>query len=105
MNVNEIRDNYNIRNRGVDKANQNMCYYNCRRKSIKWWKQIFYYGIELAISNSSILYLLSNPQITEMTNLKYKEKLVNDILNEYKNDKIIKKSKNIYTETIFEFIA
>ena len=43
MNVNEIRDNYNIRNRGVDKANQNMSYYNCRRKSIKWWKQIFYF--------------------------------------------------------------
>ena len=35
MNVNEIRDNYNIRNRGVDKAKQNMWYYKCRRKSIK----------------------------------------------------------------------
>ena len=35
MNVNEIRDNYNIRNRGVDKANQNMCYYNYRRKYIE----------------------------------------------------------------------
>ena len=85
MNVNEIRDNYNIRNRGVDKANQNMSYYNCRLSSIKWWKQIFYFGIELAISNISILYILSKPQITEMTDLKYKEKLVNDILNEYKD--------------------
>lgn len=61
MNVNEIRNYYNIRNRGVDKAYQNMSYYNCRRKSIKWWKKIFYFGIELAKSNSSILYLLSNP--------------------------------------------
>ena len=73
-----------------------MSYYNCRSKSIKWRKQIFYFGIELAISNSSILYLLSNPQITEMTDLKYKEKLVNDILNEYKDYMELSKNPKTY---------
>ena len=97
MNANEIKDNYNIRNHGIDKANQKMSYYNCRCKSIKWWKQIFYFRKELAISNSSILYLLSNQQINEMTGLKYKEKLVNNILNEYKEYiKLSKSPKKIY---------
>ena len=35
MDVNEIRDNYNTRNSCVDKANQNISYYNCQRNSLK----------------------------------------------------------------------
>ena len=41
MNVNEIRNNYNIRNSGVDKASHNMYYYNVDINIINGGKRFF----------------------------------------------------------------
>ena len=38
----EKRNSYNLENRGVDKFNQNISYYNVSRGSKKWWKKIFF---------------------------------------------------------------
>ena len=39
--------------RGVDRNDQMQQYYNLGRRSIKWWKRIFYYLVESTILNSS----------------------------------------------------
>ena len=38
--------------RGVDRNDQMQQYYNLGRRSIKWWKRIFYYLVESTILNS-----------------------------------------------------
>ena len=35
---------------------QFISYYNIERRSIKWWKKIFFFGIEMSINNSYICY-------------------------------------------------
>ena len=55
----KIRNIYNFENRGVDKLNQYICYNSLDRKVNKWCKKLFFWGIEVAISNSLILWKLS----------------------------------------------
>ena len=55
----KIKNIYNFENRGVDKFNQYICYNSLDRKVNKWCKKLFFWGIEVAISNSLILWKLS----------------------------------------------
>ena len=57
MNAIEIKNEYNEKNRRADKFNQHISYYNCKRKSINIGSK-FFFGIEVEISYSKILYLL-----------------------------------------------
>jgi hypothetical protein len=41
--------------RGVDRADQKIQLYNTGRKSVKWWKRVFYYLIEVSINNGHII--------------------------------------------------
>ena len=41
--------------RGVDRIDQLGSYYNVGRRSCKWWKRVFSYGIECSLGNSYIL--------------------------------------------------
>ena len=41
LNLEELKKSYNILNRGIDKMNQVISYYNIDRKSYKWWKKVF----------------------------------------------------------------
>ena len=55
-NIEDIKDYYNEKNRGVDIMDQYISYYNIERRSIKWWKKIFFFWIEVCINNSYILH-------------------------------------------------
>ena len=59
-NIEDIKDYYNEKNRGVDIMDHYISYYNIERRSIKWWKKIFFFGIEVCINNSYILSKLNN---------------------------------------------
>ena len=41
--------------RGVDVGDQAMSYYYCGRRSIKWWKRVFFYLLEVSCLNAYIL--------------------------------------------------
>ena len=56
-NVIEIQNEYKEKNKRVDKLNQYISYYNCRSKSIKYWKKIFFGNEVVTILNSKILYI------------------------------------------------
>ena len=54
--MDDMRNTYNFQNRGVDKMNENMSFYNIERRVLKWWKKIFFFGIEISITNAKILH-------------------------------------------------
>ena len=45
LSTDEIKKLYNFQNRGVDKMNQSISYYNVERKVYKWWKKLFFWYI------------------------------------------------------------
>ena len=49
---------YNKNMAGVDKSDQLMQYYSFKRKTIKWWKKVFFHLFNLALMNSQKLYNL-----------------------------------------------
>ena len=58
----EIIVEYNKYMNGVDKCDQYLNYSSVARKSIKWWKKVFFRMLELAIVNAMVLHSLSNPE-------------------------------------------
>ncbi|XP_017797033.1 PREDICTED: piggyBac transposable element-derived protein 4-like, partial [Habropoda laboriosa] len=51
--------NYNTNMGGVDKADQLASSYCFMRKSCKWWRKLFFWGLEICAINSYILYKVS----------------------------------------------
>ena len=43
---------YNKYMLGVDKLDQLASYYNFKHKSVKWWRKVFFWLVEVAIVNS-----------------------------------------------------
>ncbi len=41
---------------GVDKSDQFLAYHNVLRKTVRYWKTLFYHAIDIAVVNSFILY-------------------------------------------------
>ena len=65
--VSEVRrpvliGDYNKNMGGVDQMDQMLVYYALGRKSIKWYKRIFWRIIEIALVNSFILHRICHPQ-------------------------------------------
>ena len=51
-----VVDRYNHSMNGVDRADQFTVYYSFVRKSVKWWRKVFFWLMEVAVVNSYILY-------------------------------------------------
>ena len=49
-------DRYNYSMNGVDRADQYTVYYSFVRRSVKWWRKVFFWMMEVAVVNSYILY-------------------------------------------------
>ena len=47
---------YNHSMNGVDRADQYTVYYSFIRRSVKWWRKVFFWMLEVATVNSYILY-------------------------------------------------
>ena len=70
INISKLRDEYNIKNRGVDKFDQNLLYLNSQRRTLKWWKKVFHFGIDSSILNSKILFDKNYNKKTEVFEFK-----------------------------------
>ena len=56
---------YNKYKTGVDRSDQMLSYYSFERKTIKWWKKLFFHLFDLAVVNAHILYnKASNKQMS-----------------------------------------
>ncbi|UYV77718.1 PGBD5 [Cordylochernes scorpioides] len=52
---------YNKGKVGVDRSDQMMAYYSFSRKTLKWWKKIFFHLFSLCFVNGNIIYNKANP--------------------------------------------
>ena len=59
-NIENIKNDCNKNNRGVDKMNQQTSCYEIQRKCYKWWKKIFILLVQVSVLNSKIIYEKSN---------------------------------------------
>jgi hypothetical protein len=77
----ELRNIYNIKNRGVDTFDQYMEISSIQRRTKKWYKKILFFGVDAAIINSKIL--CEKKTGKSYTTVKFKEKLVEHIFRMY----------------------
>ena len=59
--------------------NQYISYNNIDRKVNKWWKKLFFWGIEIAISNALVLWKLSRDD-NYITEREFKEEICRALL-------------------------
>jgi len=70
INIPSIIKDYSLQMKGVDKSNQLISYYELDKRTLKWWKRIFFHLIDLCIVNSWILYKLKTNKIISQLNFR-----------------------------------
>jgi len=92
IDIEELRNIYNIKNRGVDTFDQLLEISSIQRRTLKWYKKIIMFGIDCCIINSKIMYELKNG--TPITTVNFKERLAAQIFDRYITYKKKNKIKN-----------
>jgi Transposase IS4 len=66
----------------VDHANQMAASYNFARKSLKWWRKMFFWSLELAVINSYILFNITQErtQMPKASHLDYRRALITQLV-------------------------
>ncbi|KAI4485718.1 hypothetical protein M0802_012579 [Mischocyttarus mexicanus] len=74
---------------GVDRADQYASSYCFMRMSLKWWRKLFFWGIEMSIINSYILYktVQHNKNEKALTHLKYRKILVDQLIGDFRQER------------------
>ena len=69
---------YNQYMLGVDKMDQLVSYYSFLHKSMKWWKKVFFWIVEVVVVNSYIIYKeqTSTNEKQPITHLVYRCRLI-----------------------------
>ena len=69
---------YNKHMLGVDKLDQMMSYYSFLHKTIKWWRKVFFWILEVATVNAYILYKVLAEKRGErpMSHLAFRRRLI-----------------------------
>ena len=67
---------------GVDLSDQITQYYEVLRKTVKWWKKLFFHLFNLAIVNSFILYRKYGADVTKQLHVKFRTSIVNALVAE-----------------------
>lgn len=70
---------YNKNKVGVDRGDQLLSYYPFQRKSLKWWKKVFFHLFITAIVNSFLLYRKVKNDTKPMPLVKYMETIAEDL--------------------------
>lgn len=72
---------YNLSMNGCDRVDQMISYYgNHTRKTVKWWKKVFMWVLEITQLNAHILYTLSRPHTEKpMPFADFKDKLIEEL--------------------------
>ena len=52
---------YNMHMNGVDRNDQLLSYYSMNRKTLKWWKKVFWRLIEMALINAFLIFKFQRP--------------------------------------------
>ncbi|XP_054259547.1 piggyBac transposable element-derived protein 4-like [Macrosteles quadrilineatus] len=77
---------YNQSMGGVDIADQYISSYSFTRKSIKWWRKVFFWLLETAIVNAYLLYNMDKCQ-GKMRQRKFRKELIKELVGNVRNVK------------------
>ncbi|KAI4481598.1 hypothetical protein M0802_013908 [Mischocyttarus mexicanus] len=74
---------------GVDRADQYASSYCFMRMLLKWWRKLFFWGMEMSIINSYILYktVQHNKNEKALTHLKYRKILVDQLIGDFRQER------------------
>ena len=76
-----VVDTYNHKMNGVDIADQHTVYYSFIRKTVKWWRKLFFWLMETAVVNSYVLYRESTP--SPKSHIHYRRMLIDSLSASY----------------------
>lgn len=91
---------YNQYMGGVDHADQYIASYQFSRKSVKWWRKMFFWLLEVAVVNSFLLFNMNaaNNGKKETAHRKYRETLITELVGDVRNRTTLKRSRPSTTE-------
>ena len=69
---------------GVDLADQYTATYCFLRKTLKWWRKLFFWGLEASIINAYILYKASPNTNKNISHKQFREKLLLDLVGDFR---------------------
>ncbi|CAK9816518.1 PiggyBac transposable element-derived protein 4 [Anthophora quadrimaculata] len=74
---------------GVDRADQYASSYCFLRKSLKWWRKLFFWGMEISLVNSYLLYKLEKTKRGEkpLSHLRFLKTLVEQLRGPYRQQR------------------
>ena len=67
-----VVNRYNKYMLGVDRLDQRMSYYQFVRKTVRWWRKVFFWMVEVVIQNS-YMYILYTAHTDSRRKLKHRE--------------------------------
>ena len=84
-----IIEKYNKFMGGVDKSDQFLAYHNVLRKTVRYWKTLFYHLVDIAIVNAFVIYNIKATEIgaKNVTENDFRDTLVLQIINKYGRNK------------------
>lgn len=89
---------YNMLSKGVDKNNQLSSFYFSDKKSLKWYKKVFLFILEVSITNSYIIYKKQVNNNKRLNHLKFRNAIIKSLIGENVNEKVktdkMKNSRN-----------
>ena len=62
---------------GVDRLDQRMSYYSFARKSVRWWRKVFFWLVEVMVVNAYTLYIQNSaPAQRKISHKEFRRQLV-----------------------------
>ena len=70
---------------GVDRLDQRMAYYHFVRKSVRWWRKVFFWIVKVAVVNAYILYTQHSDAQRKLTHKEFRRDLVTALCEEQRS--------------------
>ena len=61
---------------GVDRLDQRMAYYQFVRKSVRWWRKVFFWMVEVVVVNTYIVYTTHTDARRKLSHKDFRRELV-----------------------------
>jgi len=72
---------YNANMRGVDRLDQKIKPYECLRKSVRWYRKLFFHLMDITLVNAHIVYEKSGGEKCSL--LQFRHKVIHGLLEKY----------------------
>jgi len=85
---------YNKNSRSIDHVNQSSSFYSISNKSYKWWKKIFFFLLDVAVSNAIVI--METHQNKNISHYQFRKNLIFQLIENYNPVQIDNTKSNSY---------